>query len=252
MPSAPAIIAHRGASYDAPENTLAAIALGWEQGADAAEFDVHLTRDGHVVALHDHSLKRTARLDALVDEAGLDQIQALDAGAWKHPRFAGEKVPALPEILRALPAGKRLVIELKSGPALAPRLQRDLAAAALDPARIDFISFDVAALRAARALLPAHQTFLLGPDSSEDNGARGPDNLARLVTLARNAGFTGLDLDHAWPVDASLVDAARAAGLKLYVYTVNDAATARRLAAAGVDAITTDRPAWLRARLATA
>lgn len=248
-PPLPLIVAHRGASHEAPENTLAAIALGWTEGADAAEFDIHLTRDGHIVAIHDDTLRRTTGLDFPVAEARLDQISALDAGAWKHPRFAGEKVPVLPEILAALPHDKRLVVEIKAGPEIVPALVRDLASARIDPARIDFISFHVAALRATRAALPAHRTFLLGPGSTEDDGQATSATLERLITLAREAGFSGLDLDQTWPVDLALAKRVRAAGLGLYVYTVNDLAAARRLVAAGVDAITTDRPGWLRAQL---
>lgn len=250
MPPRPLIVAHRGASHEAPENTLAAIALGWTEGADAAEFDVQLTRDDHIVALHDHTLRRTAGLNRPVAETTLADVRALDAGSWKHPRHAGEKIPLLSEILAALPDGKRLVVELKTGPAIVAPLARDLAASAIEPARIDLISFNVDTLRAAHAALPAHATFLLGPDSTEDDGRRDDANLDRLITLALDSGFTGLDLAQDWPIDDTLIARVRAAGLRLYTYTVNDAAVARRLAAAGIDAITTDRPAWLRARLA--
>ena len=81
-----AIIAHRGASKDAPENTLAAIRLGWEQGADAGECDVHQSRDGHIVVIHDSTLRKTARVNRRVESLTLAELKELEVGRWKHPR----------------------------------------------------------------------------------------------------------------------------------------------------------------------
>ncbi|HEY9250938.1 MAG TPA: glycerophosphodiester phosphodiesterase family protein, partial [Rariglobus sp.] len=83
------IIAHRGASGEAPENTVAAARLGWTEQADAVEIDVHLTRDGRVVAIHDPTLLRTTGRDARVDELTLEEIRRLDAGVWKGARWRG-------------------------------------------------------------------------------------------------------------------------------------------------------------------
>src|SRR4051812_33505820 len=77
------IVAHRGASYDAPENTVAAIKLAWEQKADASEFDVYLTKDGQIVISHDANTKRTTGVDKKVAEQTLEEIRRLDAGKWK-------------------------------------------------------------------------------------------------------------------------------------------------------------------------
>ena len=93
------IIAHRGASHDAPENTLASVRLGWAQEADAVEVDVRQSRDGHIVVIHDAHTRRTARVKRLVRAQTLDELRALDVGRWKHPRYAGEKVPTLAETI---------------------------------------------------------------------------------------------------------------------------------------------------------
>ena len=101
------IVAHRGASHDAPENTLPALRLAWEQGADASEFDVYLTKDGRVAVIHDKDTKRVAAVDKRVADQTLAELKALDVGRWKAPRFAGTTVPTLEEMLADVPDGKQ-------------------------------------------------------------------------------------------------------------------------------------------------
>lgn len=111
------IIAHRGASADAPENTLAALKLGFEQGADAGELDLHLSSDGKLVIIHDADTKRTAGVDRKVVEQTFDALRRLDVGAfgrWKDKGFA-ERIPTLDEALALVPADKKMVIEIKVG-----------------------------------------------------------------------------------------------------------------------------------------
>ena len=248
MPAFPQIIAHRGASHDAPENTLASIALGFAQKADAAEIDIHLTRDGEIVLLHDHDLKRTAGLDRKIGETDFAEVRALDAGVWKGGAFAGEKVPTLAEALAAIPAGKGIVIELKDGPAIVPGLRRALEAGGVPPERVFLIAFDHGTLRAAKAALPRATTLHLAGGSWE-NKTRTVADLDALIAQARAEGFDGLNLGNDWPIDAAFVKRVHDAGLKFYVWTVNDAERARHLAASGVDGITTDRPGWIREAL---
>ena len=102
------IVAHRGASADAPENTLAAIQLAWQQGADAAEIDVRLTVDGQLVAIHDETTLRTGSTDWKVKDHTLAELKTLDVGLWKSQQFVGEQIPTLAEVLDIVPPGKRL------------------------------------------------------------------------------------------------------------------------------------------------
>ena len=242
------IIAHRGASRDAPENTMAAFRLGWEQGADADELDIFLTRDGRIAVLHDATTKRTTDVDLPVAESTLAQLQALDAGSKKGARWAGEKVPALEEVLATLPAGKRLFIEIKCGPEVLPALETALRASGHPAASLVLISFDYATLRQARERFPHAPIYWLA-STRADKKTGVPPELDALLARAVAARFDGLNLDHKFPFDAAFAAKVHAAGLKLYAWTVNDAAIARRLAAAGLDGLTTDRPAWLREHL---
>ena len=116
------IIGHRGASWDAPENTLAAIELAWRQGADAVESDFRLTRDGRIVASHDDSTLRAAGIDLRVHERSLAELRELDFGGWKGEQFRGEPIPTLDQLLATLPPDKRFYVETKCGPEIAEPL----------------------------------------------------------------------------------------------------------------------------------
>lgn len=241
------IIAHRGASFDAPENTLAAFRLGWEQGADGDELDIHLSRDGHIVVMHDSGTRRTASLDKPIAEQTLDELRALDAGAWKGARWAGEKIPTLAEALATIPEGRRMFVEIKCGTEALPELRRVIGASGKKPEQIVLLGFSYSVVRAAKALLPELEVCWL---ASYKKGADGSSPTAsELIEKAKAASLDGLDLDFHFPIDAAFAAEVKAGGLKLYAWTVDDPAVARSLVAAGVDGITTNRPAWLREQI---
>ena len=101
------IIAHRGASADAPENTLAAFRLAWQQGADGIEGDFRLTSDGRIVCFHDDDTARVAGISLIVEETPLTKLRTLDVGAWKGKPWQGERIASLEEVLAEVPAGKQ-------------------------------------------------------------------------------------------------------------------------------------------------
>ena len=246
------IIAHRGASHDAPENTVAAIRLAWEQKADASEFDVYLTRDGKIAVLHDKDTRRTAGgTNLVVAQSTLAELRALDVGRWKGEKFAGEKVPPLDEMLATVPAGKKVYIEVKCGPEIVAELDRVLKANKLKPEQTPVISFNaqvIAEVKKARPDVPAYWLVNLNPPKNKKKEFV-PPTADELVKRAKELKADGLDLSAADGLDEAYAKTIQAAGLKLYVWTVNDPAVARRLVKIGVDGITTDRPAWLREQL---
>jgi len=136
------IIAHRGASHDAPENTLAAFKLAIEQGADGFEADFYLGKDGHVVCLHDADTKRVAGKKLLAKEAPFEELRLLDVGSWKGPQWKGERMPTLEEVLAAVPEGKKIFIELKSSREVVGPMVKILAASKLSPEQVVVISFN--------------------------------------------------------------------------------------------------------------
>lgn len=245
------IIAHRGASHDAPENTLAAVRLAWEQGADAVEVDVRMTRDGRLAVIHDADTRRVAGSRRVIANATLAELQVVDVGAWKGESFAGERIPSLDEVLALVPADRRIFVELKGGADLVPELGRCLAAARARPvaplsaAQVTVITFDLRGAVAAKRALPGHEVCWLA-----ESGWKAPfPTLRAIEEAARVAGLDGIDIESGWPLDPVLVGRIRRDGLKLYVWTVDAAGSARRLAALGIDGVTTNRPGWLREQI---
>ncbi len=249
--SGPEIVAHRGASADAPENTIAAFRLGFEQGADAIEGDFRLTQDGHVVAMHDLGLERTTGDRRTVAEVGLEEIRTLDAGSWgrwKDREFAGEAVPTLAEVLAIVPEGKRILIEIKDSPRIVGALVSTLESSGIGVDQVTVISFDAAVIDALKRTTPKWKALWLTSFKLED-GSWTP-SVDRIITTAKRIKADGVDVK-AEPlvVDEGFVRAMRNAGMELHVWTVNDADVAKRMREVGVDSITTDRPAALRRAL---
>ncbi|MDP3072071.1 MAG: glycerophosphodiester phosphodiesterase [Opitutaceae bacterium] len=248
--AAPEFVAHRGASHDAPENTVAAAKLAWAQGADAVELDIWLSKDGEAVVIHDATTKRTAGKDASVVTQTLAELRQLDAGGWKNPKFAGEKIPTLDELLATLPRepGKRIFIEIKTGPEIVPAMVAAIRRAGLSPKQTVIISFKYDSLVASKKALPDYAAlWLLGKPSTDPK--KKSLTLDEVIRDCRAAQLDGLDLNHGWPLDAAAVKKIRAANLQLHVWTVDDVAIARHWTALGVDSITTNRPGWLREQL---
>lgn len=243
------IIAHRGASHDAPENTVAAARLAFQQHADAVEVDIWQTKDKQLAVIHDSTTERTTGVTGRVGEMTLAELQKLDAGAWKSQAYAGERIPALDDILKTRAKGKRIVIEIKDDHQLAAELVASLGRTGTTPQDAVIICFDYHTLRQVKERLPDHTClWLVGYKPDKKTGEVSP-GIDEMIRLCKAAGFDGLNLNFNWPIDKAFTGRVHDAGLKLYVWTVNDAELARHLAAAGVDGITTDRPAWLRKQL---
>lgn len=242
------IIAHRGASHDAPENTVAAARLAWRQHADAVELDVHLSKDGKLVVIHDDNTKRTAQAPRKVAEQTLPELRALDAGAWKGPQWEGEKIPTLDDMLATVPAGKRLFVEIKCGPEALEELGAALRRSKPTTAQVVLISFNYEVVKQAKARFPEHEVCWIAEFKRTEVGGWQP-KIAALIEPAKAANLDGLDLSYRGPLDAALAKQIKAAGLKLYVWTVDSGEEGRRLKDAGVDGITTNRPGWLRTQL---
>lgn len=244
------IVAHRGASHDAPENTLASFKLGWEQRADADELDIYLTKDGRIVVLHDKSTKRTAGLDKNIGDLTLEEVRALDAGSWKGEQWKGEKIPMLEEVLAIIPDGKRLFIEIKCGPEVLPELARVLKASGKKDAQLVIIGFSYETMKLAAERFPNLTTLWIVGPKKEGQGMN--PTAEELVAKAKAAKLSGLDLGSGFAIDGAFVARVKQAGLQLHVWTVDDAKVAQKLAALGVDGITTNRPGWLREQLGAA
>lgn len=244
------IVAHRGASFDAPENTLAAFRLAWEQGADAIEGDFFLTKDEKIVCIHDQKTKRTSGEEHDVAQSMFDQLRRLDVGRWKDPKFTGEQIPTLTEVLATVPAGKKIYIEIKCGVEIVPYLVHDVKQSGLPPEQTVVISFNKDVVAETRRQIPEIEAYwLVGFRQNKETKVYEPATESVLQT-ARDIQTQGLDVQASRDVvNADFVKRLRDQKLSFHIWTVNEPADAVHFQKLGVDSITTDRPAFLRREL---
>ena len=231
----PVVIAHRGASEGAPENTLVAYRLAMELGAAAAETDLRTTADGVVVAMHDATVDRTTDGTGPLEQLTLEQLQSLDAGAWKAAAFAHERVPTLAELLDLAGEDLHLCLELKGGAGLVEALAAQLAGRTHG---IVLFSFDPVLLEQARSLLPELPRLWLARRPEDGSSYDG----ASLVSAARELDVDLVGGDHR-ALDARVVSQLQAAGLPVFTWTVDHPREVRRVFHMGVDGIISNRPA---------
>jgi glycerophosphoryl diester phosphodiesterase len=244
------IIAHRGASHDAPENTLSAFKLAIEQGADAFEADFYLTRDQHVICFHDKDTERITGRKLSITETPFDELRRMDVGNWKGAQWKGEQMPTLEEVLAAVPADKTVFVELKSAIEVVAPMAKAIAATSLKPEQIVVISFHADAVAESKKLLPNVKAYWLTDFKKQDDGSLKPAVDEVIATLKRT-GADALDAK-AMPehFDAAFIQKLRDAGFReFHVWTVDDPAVAHFYRDLGVTSITTNRPGWLREQL---
>ena len=257
----PMIVAHRGSSAQAPENTLPAFQLAWEQGADAIEGDFQLTKDGHIICFHDKDTKRLAGQPLTIANATLEELRQLDVGSiqpqaevdtlrtWSGDKFQGVRIPAIAEVFATVPPGKKMFIEIKCGPEIIDPLLRELASSGLTPDQVVVIAFDSAMLKSLKERDPKWQTAWLCSFGKRANGK--PLQVpAKVFTTLKEIKAHAL-MSGRGDVDKDLLDKIRAAGIEHYVWTINDPKLAATYRAQGVDAIVTDLPAEMLAALNT-
>ena len=254
------IIAHRGASHDAPENTLAAVSLGWKRNADAVEVDVYLSKDNRIVVIHDKNTKRTTGHDGLVHEMNWVQLRQLDAGSWKDRKFKGEPIPLLSGLLETIPEGKHLVIEIKCGPEIIQPLAALLKKAKTPPSKTAIISFSFDVVAAAKKQFPNRAVYYLASIKQNKTNGHWEPSVESLVKKAHGAVLNGLSLGNMGSQGAAdnspLMDYLRrmrkettVRDLGFYVWTVDSPRMGKLLSGLGLDGITTNRPAFLKSQI---
>lgn len=246
--SAPALIAHRGAAHDAPENTLAAFRLAWQQGADGIEGDFRLTRDGEIVCIHDADTRRTAGQAGKVADATLAEFRQLDVGAWKGEAWRGAGIPSLDEVLATVPEGKRVFIEIKCGPQILPALKQALAGSGLPSAQATVMSFDAAVIAEAKRLLPQFKALWL-TDLTTGLKTRVKPSATEILQTLEKTGADGVGCRAHPAVDQAFMQTLRTARKDVHIWTVDDVSTAKRYLQLGADSLTSNRAGWLKQQL---
>ncbi len=248
--SPPLIVAHRGSSAAAPENTMAAFQLAWRHQADAIEGDFFLTVDKQIVALHDRSTERTAGINRDVKEETLANLKQLDVGSWKGQAYAQEKIPTLEEVVAQLPVDKRLILEVKDTPELIDVLKgkcntdENLAKTIRD--RVTIIAFDDKVIERAKQVFPQTPALWLTSFKVDPKTQKIRPSIEQIISTLKRIKADGLDCQASEHIDADFVQNLRTEGFEFHIWTVDDPQVACRFIDLGVDSITTNVPHELR------
>jgi len=229
------VIAHRGFSSHAPENTLAAIHDAISIGADMVEIDVALSTDDAIVVIHDETLQRTTNGTGLVSQFTLAELKDLDAGSWFGPSFAGERIPTLDEVLMTVNGKILLNIEIKS-----EAVERGIAARVVEIVRrhemkdrVIVSSFSPTALEQIHSLAPDFVTAVLyNPDLQQGLDA---------IAIVQELGASAFNIKRT-RLTSEMTERCREHEIPIGIYTVNKKRHMRRLIKKGVAAIFTDHP----------
>ncbi len=245
------IVAHRGASYAAPENTISAFQLAWEEQADGVEGDFYYTKDGHIVCIHDKDTLRTSGVKKVVAESTLQELRELDYGSWKGEQFKGEPIPTFAEVLNVIPDSKWFIIELKTGPEIVPLLKAEIERLRPDRSRLWVIAFNAATVAAVKATLPdvrAH--WLTGFRQDKLTGDWQPTAQKVAETIAQcKADGIGVQGQRA-VVTEPFIDHLKSQGLReFHVWTIDDPRDAMFFKKLGACGITTNKPEFIRTEL---
>ncbi|MBT6139373.1 MAG: glycerophosphodiester phosphodiesterase [Rhodospirillaceae bacterium] len=231
------IIAHRGASAFAPENTFAALRAAARLGATWVEVDVKLTSDGVAILHHDAVLGRTADGSGAVADTPWDRIRQLDAGSWFTPGFAGEPVPRLDDALRlCCGLGLSMNLEIKPCPGREAETTAELIRVVRQTwpdngGRLLLSSFQLESLEEAQRIGPELPRALLIREPRDG-----------WLEDAERLGCWSLNVNHKFIHTAEMLGDIKTKGFRVLGYTVNDCATATRLLADGMDAVISDNP----------
>jgi glycerophosphoryl diester phosphodiesterase len=227
------VMAHRGASAAAPENTLIAYKKAIEMGADYAELDVRQTKDGAIVLMHDKTVHRTTGVKGYIWDLTLEELKQLEAGSWFGEKFRGEPIPTLEEVIRLAKGRMKLNIEVKIS-----ENEPGIAQCVVDIVRSEdfsrdciITSFDMETVKTFKKIAPDLETGLIFDKEYHFDVFEGTWDV--------------LSTNHEL-VDAKFVRLAKDNGKKIYAWTVNEQEEMLRLIGLGVDGIITDRPDLLK------
>lgn len=241
------IIAHRGESFDAPENTLAAINLAWKRGAKAVEIDIRLTVDNEIVVIHDKDTLRIAGEKKIIKNTTLRELKLLNAGFHKGGRWHNVQIPTLNEVLATVPDDGRLIIEIKSNDSILPKLLSELSQSKLNDKQIEIIAFNENTLAKAKQLMPQYKMlWLLSLDYSLPKWlVSNKNNISKVKKL----NLDGVNVWAGEMLTQSFISEYKKASLLIYSWTVDDSKKAIELFKNGIDGVTTNKAGWMKQQL---
>ncbi|XEC92920.1 glycerophosphodiester phosphodiesterase [Paenibacillus tarimensis] len=237
MPYDGLVVAHRGASGDAPENTMAAFDLAVSLGSDFIEIDVRMSKDGQLVVIHDETLDRTTNGQGLVNDYTLEELKALDAGSYFDPAKTQESIPTLEEVLERYTGQTGILIELKDPP-LYPDMEQKTAGIVtryMENGNIVIQSFHHESMRTMHALLPEIPIGVLISEQHQ------PMTVERITELSSYATYFNYNFEL---LDERMVKAIHALNRKVMSWTIRENEQLEQTLKLGVDGIITDYPGW--------
>jgi len=243
------IIAHAGESFLAPENTLTAINLAWQNGVSAVEIDVHLTLDNEIVVIHDKNTQRTGNCKKTIATSTLKELKTIDVGLFKGKQWQNEPIPTLSEVFQTIPHNGKLIIEIKTGNAIIPKLLSEIKKANLKTSQIEIISFNFEVLSEIKKHLFEHKILWILELDHYTPAWKLWVSSRKIIRKVIKHQLNGVDVWAGKIVNKNFVKQFKKHHLLVYTWTINDLTTAKNLINIGVDAITSDRPSWLKHQL---
>lgn len=231
------IFAHRGESKYARENTVEAVKLAWENNADGIEIDVRLSSDKKIVVIHDRNTRRTAGRNGTVKNLTLEEIKNIDPS-----------IPTLEEVLEIIPDGRSIMVEIKCGIEIIPSLKKILDMPSVKDSQILLAGFGLKKMTVIKNAFPDYIVYLIKRIDSE-NVILKSLRIERMISLCMKRGLDGLSLSNSRWLNKKNVDKIKNSGLKLFIWTVDNAKRAHRLKSYRVDGIISNSSGKLRKEL---
>ena len=233
------IIGHRGASDDAPENTISSIKEAFMQGADGVEVDVRLTKDERVVCIHDKNTVRTTGLSLEVKNTNYRELKNLDAGSWKGAAWKDELIPSLEEVLKEVPLNKEIFIEIKTSLEIIDPLISLVLSSKITKKNITMISFNAEVIKEIKLRLPEVTCNLLtafDPSYNEKD----------LPQLLKKIDADGVGVQNHAKLTKDFMDKIKNINKDVHVWTVNEGEKAKKYSLLGLSSITTNKPRYIK------
>ena len=229
------IIAHRGISFDLPENSLSAFNASWAVGVDGIEGDFHLTRDGSIVCIHDNNTSRVCNKNLVICNSTLQELKELNLQCEGKDHL-NIKIPTLTEVLKTVPSGKKIFIEIKCGVEILSPLIKELSRSKINSNQVVIISFDSQVVKELKEMAPEYKALLL---YSYEEGRE----VSSLINEMFDIKADGIGTDN--QLSKEFVEKVIISGLEYHSWTIDNADTANQLISWGTNSITTNEPELL-------
>ena len=229
------IIAHRGISFDLPENSLSAFNASWAVGVDGIEGDFHLTRDGSIVCIHDNNTSRVCNKNLVICNSTLQELKELNLQCEGKDHL-NIKIPTLTEVLKIVPSGKKIFIEIKCGVEILSPLIKELSRSKINSNQVVIISFDSQVVKELKEMAPEYKALLL---YSYKEGRE----VSSLINEMFDIKADGIGTDN--QLSKEFVEKVIISGLEYHSWTIDNADTANQLISWGTNSITTNEPELL-------